>query len=203
VKYSDRLAGSASTYARSLQAQSYAARLQWQKTQLGMQAAKAAANSPEAQQLQRDMAMLSAAIGALNSKTAQAGLNRLAKNFGQGGKDLAEAARAGTDGFKEYLEQQRQNKLNQQNSLIETAAANAMYDYTNSASGYWASESAVAAKYFSHDMSDSYPERQNFNQFLNQRAYDKDAIVEATGDGAKNLATGAVNRIFRAGGAEK
>lgn len=203
MKYSDRLAGSASTFARSLQAQSYAGRMQWEKTQIGMRSAQAAANSPEAKALQKDMAMLSAGIGAMNSNAPGAALGKLGKQFGKGGQDLANAIKGGTAGMQADLQEQLQMKMNQQNSLIDTASANAMNDYTDSASGYWASESAVAAKFFSHDMADGVPERANFNQYLNQRAYNKDAVVEASGDGAKDVATSKLNGVVTAGGAGK
>ncbi len=208
-KYADRLAGSAGTFARSLQAQSYAGRMERTKTELGIQAAHDAYGSERAEQLREEAAQLAAFKGFLAEHSAAKAFQMTAEKFGGRNKlsasVIAAAGLAGVigKGTARSVADARMGMLkNEHSALIESSAATAMYNYTNSSEGYRASESAVAARYFSHDMSDSYPGKEQMNLHMSQQSFDANKMVS----GAINEATAAVRgalRSFLPGGAKK
>ncbi|MCB0321988.1 MAG: conjugal transfer protein TraG N-terminal domain-containing protein [Bdellovibrionales bacterium] len=204
-KYSDRLAGSAVTFARSLQAQSYAGRLEMMKFEAATDAAHAMKNSAVVQTLNAQYDALRAFRGTINGASGESLEQLLAK----GGVDglpaqyqglLKKAVASGKDALTAQVDADMQMLLNQQQTLIRLAGEQAAYDIANSNEGYQASESAVAARYFSHDFSDpSVPGRAIMNAYIAGYAFDKNKFFKQAGDSIVGNAMGAAGSLFKGG----
>ena len=188
--YSNRLGGSAVAFARSLQAQSYARRFEAERFAVGVKAVKALDGTKEMKALKAERAALAEYKGALNSEAlggAAAQLNGNLAPFGKLGLDVRMAA---VDERMAMID--RQIDANQRE-----AGQQASYNYSAGREGSWASESAVAARYYQHSFLAQHPGKEILNAEASKVYYNPENIIKAGVDNEGTVET--INKVLRGG----
>lgn len=155
---SGRLAGSAATFARALQAQGYAKIRSEEIFDAAMKGRQTALRSEEMRRVEGELDDTNQILALLNNKVGSQLGNEAVQRFlgglesrgvvGKGfGKSLMEKGEAQVAAYlQERVNQLRAAKY----AMPILAAQRAAWDYNNSARGFWLSERAVAARFSNH-----------------------------------------------------
>ena len=218
--HSTRLGGSAASFARALQGQTYVGNQRRREAELVAQAIEDTENSASFKQDYQDFLGLSALSGgtrALSNFLGTTGNNNNGRLEGLLGKlitddqgrpntnrikDLLSGAKTLTDAERPVLDAYKQRKINSMLSAISANAALAEYNHSAGPGGWWASESAVAAKYYSHDTATGYPGDKLFSAMLSRQYLNQEQITGARGDAVTEV-SGDLFRQFLGGASRR
>ncbi|HQH29065.1 MAG TPA: hypothetical protein PLP17_16850, partial [Oligoflexia bacterium] len=158
------------SYARTMQAQRYMREQQEAQLRHGLQA-KAAFMASEP--FRKAFYLYATWQGGESAAKAMASMFE--------GTPLAAAGNTAAAAAAEFKNQQRNRMMAAQQATVELAR----YNYSTSAHAFWTSESAVAARWYTHDTSLGFPGEQLMgmhivNGYLNQEAMMKAGVDETT-----------------------
>ena len=203
--HSTRLAGSAGSFARALQGQTYVGNQRRQEAAIAAQAAHDFKNSGWYRDTKGRSVMIAAVRG--GGDGAQEALNALlgengdaeVKNILKGnvGKLVSALSKVELEKLEAY-----QGRLNLSlTTSLEAYSHLQVHQHSAGPAGWWAAESAVASKYYSHDTATDYPSHavvvaMMARQYINQEKIAKakydplNALIGNTLEGAYKMATG-------------